>query len=386
MPRLSKRLVEQLRVPPERREVFLWDSALPGFGVRVLVSGRITYLVQYRDGHGRTRRYALGVHGVLTTEQARRLAQDALGRARAGENPSAERQAARQAVTVSELARRYERDYLPTLARRTQQNCRFVLAQYILPAIGALAVQAVTTAELARLHTRLAHVPHQANHTLSVVRTLFRCAERWQLRAPHTNPSLWLRRYPETKRERALSEVELARLGQAMQQAEAQGTERPEALALIRLLLLTGARLGEIQTLRWEWVDLARRRLRLPQSKTGPKTIYLSEAALEVLKGVGEQRQGLVLPGVKPGRPQSHPKKVLRRLSQAAGIAPFHPHVLRHTYASFGVTLGLSLPVVGRLLGHTAWATTQRYAHLAADPVQAAGEVVGEAVRKALGG
>ena len=92
------------------------------------------------------------------------------------------------------------------------------------------------------------------------------------------------------------------------------------------------------------------------------------------------------MPGARAGRPQSHPFKVLRRLAQAAGIAPFCAHELRHTYASIGVTLGLSLPIVGQLLGHTEWATTQRYAHLAANPVEQATELVGEALRKALGG
>lgn len=386
MPRLTKRLVDQLVVPEGRAEGFVWDQAMPGFGVRVMASGRKTYVIQYRDAHGRTRRYALGTHGVLTPDQARSLAQDALARVRAGESPSQDRRRARQAVTVAQLVARYERDALGALKPRTQQGYRFILARYILPALGALAVPAVTTDDLARLQASLAHIPDQANRMLSIVRTLFVCAEHWQMRPPHTNPSLFLRRYPERKRERALSPLELARLGQAMQVAEAQGTERPEALALIRLLLFTGARVGEILTLRWEWIDLPGRRLRLPDSKTGAKTIYLSEAAMQVLAAQEPRALGLVVPGVRPGRPQTHPAKVLRRLSTAADVTPFNPHVLRHTYASCGVTLGLSLPIVGQLLGHTAWATTQRYAHLAPNPVQQAGELVGVALTQALGG
>jgi integrase len=286
---------------------------------------------------------------------------------------------------VAQLVTRYERDYLPTLKPRTQQGYRFILARYIVPALGPIAVPAVTTDDLARLQSSLAHIPDQANRMLSIVRTLFVCAEHWQMRPPHTNPSLFLRRYPERTRERALSPLELARLGQAMQAAEAAGTERPEALALVRLLLFTGARVGEILTLRWEWIDLPGRRLRLPDSKTGAKTIYLSEAAMAVLASCEPRPGGLVVPGVRPGRAQTHPAKVLKRLAKAAGIAPFNPHVLRHTYASFGVTLGLSLPVVGTLLGHTDWGTTQRYAHLAPSPVEHGAELVGEAIRKALG-
>ena len=385
MTRLTKRLIDQLQ-PRASGDVFAWDSTLPGFGVRVLPSGRKTYLVQYRDRHGRTRRYALGAHGVLTPDQARALAQDALARVKAGENPSVERSRAREAITVAGLASRYEREYLPRLAPKTQREYARALRLHILPTLGHLAVPAVTTADLAALHTRLAPIPAQGNRVLSVVRTLFRCAEEWQLRPPHTNPSLSLRRYPETKRERYLQGEELARLGQTMLAAGTAGTERPEALALVRLLLLTGARLGEIQTLRWEWIDWRGKRLRLPDSKSGAKTIYLSAAALAVLESCGPREVGLVVPGARAGRPQSHPFKVLRRLAKAAGIPPFCAHELRHTYASVGVTLGLSLPIVGHLLGHTEWATTQRYAHLAANPVEQATELVGEAIKRAMGG
>lgn len=371
---------------PGGKETFAWDSLLPGFGVRVLPSGRKTYLVQYRDAHGRTRRYALGAHGVLTPEQARALAQDALARVRSGDNPSRERQQARQAVTVAHLAARFEREHLPKLKAKTQRDYRLALTRHILPALGSMAVPAVTTDDIAAVQVHLAQTPYQANRVLSLLRTLFTWAQTWGMRPPHTNPVLGLTRYPERKRERYLRPEELARLGEAMQKAETQGTERPEAIALLRLLLFTGARLGEIRTLRWEWIDLVARRLRLPDSKTGAKTIYLSEAALQVLGGCGVQASGLVVPGVKPGKPQAHPQKVLSRLATAAGLTNLRPHDLRHTFAGVGVTLGLSLPVVGRLLGHTEWATTQRYAHLASDPVQQGAELVGEAIAKALGG
>jgi integrase len=388
MPRLTKRLVDQLAPKGEgpRTEAFVWDEALPGFGVRVLPSGRKTYLIQYRDAHSRTRRYALGAHGVLTPDQARTLAQAALVRVKAGENPSQERRGARQAVTVSQLAARFEREHLPKLKTTTQRDYRLGLARHILPQLGALAVPAVTTDDIAAVQTRLAHLPYQANRVLSLCRTLFTWAQTWGFRPPYTNPAALLKRYPERKRERYLRPEELARLGQALQAAETAGTERPEAIALLRLLLFTGARLSEIRTLRWEWIDWQGKRLRLPDSKTGAKTIYLSEAALEVLARCGRQASRLALPGVKPGQPQAHPYRVWRRLTQAAGLTDLRINDLRHTYASFGVTLGLSLPVVGRMLGHTNWTTTQRYAHLAPDPVAQATELVGEALARALGG
>src|SRR5262245_16851758 len=130
MARLTKRLIDQ--VQPQATDVFVWDTLLPGFGVRVLPSGRKTYLIQYRDEHGRTRRYALGAHGVLTPEQARSLAQAELASVKAGSNPSVERQRARQAVTVAALAARFEREHLPKLKPKTQQDYRVALARHIL--------------------------------------------------------------------------------------------------------------------------------------------------------------------------------------------------------------------------------------------------------------
>lgn len=385
MPRLSKRLIDQT-LPRARGDVFVWDTLLPGFGVRVLPSGRKTYLVQYRDTHGRTRRYALGTHGVLTPEQARVLAQEALARVRAGENPSAARQAARQAHTVTQLAARYVREELPKRKAKTQQNYRLALDKHLLPAMGNLAVPAVTPDDLAVLHVRLAQTPYQANRVLSLARTLFQWAEVWQMRPLGTNPARGLTRFREAKRERYLRPEELARLGAAIIAAEASRSERPEALALVRLLLFTGARVDEIRLLRWEWIDWRAGRIRLPDSKTGAKTLYLSQPALDVLKACGRQASGLVLPGTRPGMPQAHPKRVWRRLCTAAKVVGVRLHDLRHTYASLGVGLGLSLPIVGRLLGHTDWGTTQRYAHLAHDPVAQGAELVGEAVSKALGG
>jgi hypothetical protein len=149
------------------------------------------------------------------------------------------------------------------------------------------------------------------------------------------------------------------------------------------LLLLTGARLGEIQTLRWEWIDWERQQARLPDSKTGVKTVYLAPPTLAVLQACGPQTQGLVLPGIKPGQPMAHPQKVWRRLCQRAQVTGVRPHDLRHTYGSMGATLGLSLQMGGKLLGHADPAMTQRYAHLAPDPVQQAAELVGEALRRA---
>lgn len=384
MARLTKRVVDQLA--PQPRDYFAWETELPGFGVRIFPSGRKSYLIQYRDTHGRTRRYVLGPHGVLTPDQARTLAQQALARVRAGANPAQERQDARQAPTVQDLAARFLRDHVATLRPGTQRTYRLALSGHILPALDTLAVPAVTRADIQALHQRLRATPYQANRVLALCATLFAHAEAWGLRPEGSNPARRIARYREYKRERFLTGPELARLGQVLARAERDGLAGRATVALLRLLILTGARLGEIQTLRWEWIDWRRAVVRLPESKSGAKTLYLAPAALAELRRLVPQSQGLVLPGTRPGKPRVHPHKSWRRLCAAADLTDLRPHDLRHTFASTGATLGLSLQVIGKLLGHADAATTQRYAHLAPDPVQQAAELVAEAIAKALGG
>ena len=200
-----------------------------------------------------------------------------------------------------------------------------------------------------------------------------------------TNPCRGIDRYKENKRERFLSAAELSRLGEALREAEEQQALTPYAIAAIRLLLLTGARKSEILSLRWDCVDLDNRLLRLPRSKTGPKSIYLTTAAAEILKLLPRVKGNpFVIVGEKPGAHLVNLQKPWDRIRARAGLDDVRLHDLRHSYASVGATSGLSLLFVGKLLGHTQASTTQRYAHLAEDPVRQAGEQISEAIATAL--
>ena len=187
--------------------------------------------------------------------------------------------------------------------------------------------------------------------------------------------------------ERFLSAGELGRLGAVLAEAELTATELPSAVAAIRLLIFTGARLGEILDLRWEHVDLERTCLRLPESKTGRKVIHLNAPALEVLNGT-ERRDGApwVVAGREPGKPLVNLRKPWHRIRKAAGLEGVRLHDLRHSFASIGAAGGLSLPMIGALLGHTQPATTARYAHLAADPLKQATKLIGERIAAAMNG
>ncbi|MCK9378252.1 MAG: site-specific integrase, partial [Syntrophobacterales bacterium] len=189
----------------------------------------------------------------------------------------------------------------------------------------------------------------------------------------------------ENKRERYLSVEELARVGAVLTQAEAEGKESPVPVAAIRLLMLTGARLGEALGLRWEWVDLERGCIFLPDSKTGRKMIPLGAFALSLLqrlpRAAGNHH---VFPGLKLGDHLHDLHGPWRRIRTAAGLEGVRLHDLRHTWASMGAASGLSLPLIGAVLGHSEPSTTQRYSHLANDPLRAAADLVDAKVAEAM--
>ena len=212
-------------------------------------------------------------------------------------------------------------------------------------------------------------------------------AESWGIRPDGSNPCRHVERYREKRRERFLGNDELARLGQVLSDAEANDTEPPSAIAAVRLLILTGCRLQEVLGLRWDQVDFERRQIRFEESKTGQKTIALGAAALELLCGLPRlEGNPYVIPGKKDGAHFVGMPKVWQRIRKQAGLENVRLHDLRHSFASVGAGAGLSLPIIGKLLGHTQAATTQRYAHLAADPVRQAADRISGEIAAALEG
>jgi integrase len=230
---------------------------------------------------------------------------------------------------------------------------------------------------------------------------MFALAEDWKLRPEGSNPCRGIRRYAEHKVERFLSGDELARLGAALTSetmrvarvpppAEISGRHRSAgiraaSIAALRLLLLTGCRVGEVLSLRWENVNLERRLLLLSDSKTGAKPVFLSMAAAEFIGTLRrEVETEYVFRGDRPGKPIVSLRKSWERVCKVAKIEGLRLHDLRHSYASIGAADGLSLPVIGALLGHSQPSTTARYAHLAASPLHAAADTIGARILAAL--
>lgn len=375
MPKLTKRVIDAAEI--QAAEYFIWDDELPGFGLRVLPSGRKGYIVQYRAGR-RSRRMSLGPSTVLTCEQARTRAIGIIAAARNGDDPAAERDAERKTITVKELAERFDKEHVSVRVKETTaKGYRRLIERTILPALGRHRVTEVTRADIAKLHHDLRHIPYEANRCLEVLSKMFSLAEMWGLRQDGSNPRKHIKKYAEEKRERFLSPAELKRVGDVLREMEDEGIELSSAIAAARLLILTGCRLGEIMTLQWEHVDLAGRALRLPDSKTGAKVVHLGQPAIDVLTSIKKvDKNPWVIVGTLPGARLTDLQPFWQRVRARAGLKDVRIHDLRHTFASTAVASGQGLPMIGKLLGHTQVQTTARYAHLAADPVRNAADAI----------
>lgn len=391
MPKITKRLVDA--TPPGAGEVLVWDEEVRRFGLRVLPSGGKSYCIQYRNARGRSRRYTIGRHGEWTPEAARIEAKEKLRLVDQGGDPAADKasERARGATdpTVEALAERYVRDHAerkkkPSSIRSDRQLWR----NHVLPALGPLLVAEVGRAEVSALHSRIGQTaPGAANRALALLSKAFNLAELWGWRPDHSNPCRHVERFRERRRERFLSGAELARLGEVLREVEADGSAPPAAVLAVRLLALTGCRLGEVLGLQWSEVDFDRSCLALTDSKTGEKTVLLGAPALQLLakaRRAAPQGRLWVVAGAKPGAHLVNLEKPWRRIRRRAGLEDVRLHDLRHSFASVGLAGGASLAIIGKLLGHRTPATTARYAHLGDDPGRLAVDRVSSEIAAAL--
>jgi len=362
---ISKRTVDALSA---EKDTVYWDGELTGFGVRVYPSGSKVYVVQTRGPSGPTR-ITVGRHGVITANQARRRAALILTRIKAGEEPSS---AHGPGPTVAELAERYFREHVAVHCKpNTSKAHRYIVGKYILPAFGSLPIGALNRRHVSSLHYRLRKTPSTANEVIGTLSRMLNRAEAWGLYPAGRNPCRHVVKYRQLGRERFLTEEEFRRLGLTLETLEAEGRVPVHAAAALRLLMLTGCRYNEIVTLRWEDVHLDASEIRLRDSKSGPRVVPLSPAAGRVLADLPRAPGNpWVIAGRKPGSRLPHITYYWYRVRERAGLEDVRLHDLRHSFASRALALGESLPMIGKLLGHTKMQTTARYAHLARDSVR----------------
>tara|TARA_R110002072_G_scaffold20102_1_gene73667 strand:- start:5627 stop:6865 length:1239 start_codon:yes stop_codon:yes gene_type:complete len=386
-------------------DYFLWDGDLKGFGLKVCSGGRKAYVCKYRLGTGRnapTRRMTIGTHGSpWTPDQARKRASQILGLVAHGEDPAQAKQADKNVLTVSQLCDRYLEHGAATKKASTLATDRGRIERHIKPLLGRMRVPDVKRADVSRFLQDVAAGKTAvdvktgargraivrggkgtATRTVGLLGGIFSFAVEsgWITE----NPVRGVKRFRDRRNERFLDGSELQKLGAALIAAEAAG-ENPYAIAIIRLLVLTGARKGEIESLRWPEVDWQYSYLRLADSKTGQKLVMLNGAAIDVLQAVPRQNASdFVFPASRSDGYYEGTPKVWRRIRENAGLENVRIHDLRHSFASMAVSGGVSLPVIGALLGHKDSATTARYSHLQNDPVRSASDRLGKSLQGAM--
>ncbi len=414
MPKLTKRAIDELT--PGTAPVLTWDSELRGFGVLTQVSGLKTFILQYRNAGNRSRRMTLGRYGVLTVDQARTMAREALVKISQGGDPVTERRSIRAAPTMDDLFKRYLAEHVANHnAKSTQADVAVLVAKHLQPRLASIKVDGFTRADASKLHTAMKATPRRANHALAVLSKALSLAEIWGWRPANSNPCGSIGRYAENHRKRFLNADEVQRVGDTLIEAESIGlpwqVETPEAgeskhlakeenrrtplswqvIAAIRLLLLTGARLTEILSLKWTDINEQAGTVALPGRKGGKREPHpVANAALAVLASLPRVVSSpYVLP--RSSDEQRHiSREVMEsawgRVRWRAGIDDVRLHDLRHTVGTYGAQAGVSAFIVRDMLRHTNISTTGRYANFDADPVRNISNIIGERIMAGMTG
>lgn len=391
--KLTKTFIDGLDPAKADKDNTYWDISMPGFGVRVKPPATKSYVIQYRAA-GRSRRMTLGKHGRITLDGAKKEARKYLGQVTTGQDPARERAEQRSAPTVKELATDYlQRHAEPKKRPASVRGDRSMLDRFILPKLGNRKVSAVTRRDIEGLTNSLADKPYVSNRVRALLSKMFSLAVGWgwlpDNLVAHVQP------FPEMARERWLREDEIGRLF-AVLDAHANQTYANA----IRLLLLTGARRSEVLKAEWAQFDLHSGLWSKPAHTTKQRRLHhvpLSSEALSLLRAMrnaADDDQRYLFPG-KPApkaagdeqleggeRPLQDIRRFWQEVRDEANLEDVRLHDLRHTFASHIVSAGVSLPMVGQLLGHTQAATTQRYAHLAVEPLRAASDAFGRKLKR----
>lgn len=430
MPRITNKLIEGLPIPAKGNKVH-WDTETKGLGIRITSKGARAFVLRYVI-NGRERRYTIGEYAPapgLNASVARTRANELKGLIAKNQDPLEMRVSLREAPTVKALCDDYlERHARPHKRPRSVSDDESMIENHIKPKLGALKVAAVGRRDIEAIHQSLKKHPYRANRVLALLSKMFSLAVEWEWIG--RNPSKGVKRFPEEKRERWLTTEELSRLTDALKKSKNQ-----RAANAIRLLTFTGARKGEVLKADWSQIDFERGVWTKPSAHTKQKRtehVPLSAPALALLSEMQETALPgvpFIFPGDAPKKPLQDFKKEWKNIKSVAtlmvwkdrldgtdivetlakklkrdptiadikafakkqgvelegGLMDVRVHDLRHTYASHLVSSGVSLEIIGRLLGHTQTATTQRYAHLADDPLREATNRMGVIVESAEG-
>jgi integrase len=380
--RLTDAGVRKIPLPASGQSL-IWDRDVSGFALRLTVGGSRSWVFNYRvRGSGQQRRVTIGQFGSWSASAAREEAKRLRRLVDGGEDPRGDQEKQREAPTVADLIARFEREYLPRKRPSTIKDYCGMLRRHIGPHFGKYAkVADIAYDDVDALHRKVTSTgsTYVANRCIALCSRMFSLAIKWKMRTD--NPCKGIERNPEIKRRRYLSSDELQRLLKALAE-----TPDPQFVNIITLLILTGARRGEVLSMRWS--AIVNRTWTKPSSETKQKhdhTVPLSSAVLQLLASI-ERRGEYVFPS--SDNPSGHIVEIKNGwegLCKRAGVKGLRIHDLRHSFASQLASSGASLPLIGALLGHSSPTTTARYAHLFDDPQRAAVEKIGDIISNGNG-
>lgn len=413
--KITKRTVDG--VEPRASRYTIFDSLIPGFGLRVFPSGQKSWVFEYRAGEGGRRaakkRITIGKASDFTPDQARKRADQLRSSVKLGADPAAEKKANRKALTLKEVCELYSEGHLSKLKPRTAEMYQDVIDRIIVPGLGSMKAKDVRHSDVSNLHLKWKHTPYQANRTVAILSGIYSFANGEGGPVPlDYNPTRKVKRFREKERTSYLTEDQLIALGETLTLAETSGIPfrirpdgkskhvpkakrttlvSPHAVAAIRLLIFTGARLREILHLEWHEVHIARGLIILDEHKSdgaiGNKSIVLNAPAVEVLENLPRIGRYVIASdsaGTEEEKPRADLKRPWSLIRTHAGLEGVRIHDLRHNFGSTGAGDNLGLPVIGKLLGHARPTTTARYAHVQVAPERLATDMIGERLRRSM--
>ena len=363
MPRVSltKRFIDQLEIP-EDIQVF-HDTKVTGLHLRVSPSGSKTFYLYFRIKSGKQRRPKLGVYGILTVERARDLARAMLGELSKGNDPTDRHQV--KNITLADFFKIFEKNHINKHVKSsTAKTYRSLFASVIEPTLGKQILEDITRSHVEEMVYQNDNRRTTANHALVLLRLILDKAQQWEFMSSKRNPCSNVTKFKTLAKERFLTDNEITRLVDTLDQFEGACLAHKNAITVIRLLMMTGCRKNEITRLRWDELFLDEGVLKLKDSKTGKKEVVLSDDAIKILSASPINDSDYIFPGKDGIEPIQGLQKIWQRIRQVADLQDVRIHDLRHTFASVAVSNGAPLYEVGRLLGHASIQSTQRYAHL----------------------
>lgn len=372
------------------RDYELRDTIVPGFLCKVTASGRKVFMLQYRTNSGERRKPKIGLFGELTVDQARSIAQDWLADVRKGSDPSAEKQAARQARTVKELCTQFIEEYSKARNKpSTVETYQDQIDRYIVPKLGRIKVPELTRMDVTAMMRDMVKISATANRVLACLRKMLNMAEVWGYRPDGSNPCRHVPKYRESGETRYITDEELARLYAYLDRADAEGLEHPTLTLAIRLQFEFSARMSEIRMLQWAWIDFDSRRVAWPDSKTGGISKPMSEAAHQLLSNAHRiEGSPYVCPSIYDKEiplPEGTYYNSWRRILQRAKVPHVGTHGIRHRAATDIANSGVPMKVGMALTAHKTVSMFMRYVHTEDDPVRAAAEKVAARRQETIG-